>query len=229
MDEQRATPVTKLQKAINEVRKGKFVPDRENDELTRALGNPEHPGRTRGTPGSVAWKVGFPSAGGYKTWERKRKVEQTELQKLHARVQAQEEKDSQHHVGATPEATPPSQQRSSVASTENVQQPDFMGPSYPVDFITDSHQCHLMTQWLRLKVKAVIGSMFPPSPGATFHYRSIPQGYAVVMVDEITEGFEELQLDHPTGEGEIPAGSCYAYSVSMAEGAHQASELHGSS
>ena len=32
------------------------------------------------------------------------------------------------------------------------------------------------------------------APGATFHCRPIPQGYAVVMVDEIMEGFEELQL-----------------------------------
>ena len=68
------------------MREGKFVPDRENDKLTRALGNPEHPGRTRGTPGSVAWKVGFPNAGGYKTQERRRKVEQSELHELKARV-----------------------------------------------------------------------------------------------------------------------------------------------
>ena len=27
------------------------------------------------------------------------------------------------------------------------------------------------------------------------------------MVDEITEGFEDLQLDHPTGEGETRLGS----------------------
>ena len=80
MDEQLAIPVKKLRKAINEVREGKFVPDRENDELTRALWNPEHPGRTRGTSGSVAWKVGFPNAGGYKIQERRRKVEQSELQ-----------------------------------------------------------------------------------------------------------------------------------------------------
>ena len=115
-----------------------------------------------------------------------------------------------------------------MASTKLVQQPDLTGPSYPVDFIMDSHQCHLMTQWDQLKFKATVGSVFPPSPRATFYRRPIPQGYAVVMVDEITEGFEELQLDHPTGEGGDLARSCYAYSVSMAEGAHQASELDGS-
>ena len=36
----------KLLVAIEEARSGLFEPNRENDELTRALGNPEHPGRT---------------------------------------------------------------------------------------------------------------------------------------------------------------------------------------
>ena len=90
-DEQLATPVKKLQKCIIIAQQGTFVPDRENDQLTEALGNPEHPGRTRGTPGSVAWKVGFPNAGGYKTQERRRKVELSKLQKLNARVQKLEE------------------------------------------------------------------------------------------------------------------------------------------
>jgi hypothetical protein len=51
---------TEIVRAISEVREGKFIPDRENDELTRALGNPEKPGRTRGFGPSVPWKSGFP-------------------------------------------------------------------------------------------------------------------------------------------------------------------------
>ena len=35
-----------LPEAIEEARTGVFQPERENDELTRALKNPEHPGRT---------------------------------------------------------------------------------------------------------------------------------------------------------------------------------------
>ena len=58
-----------------------------------------------------------------------------------------------------------------------------------------------------MKVKAAVGSVFPTEPGTTFHCRPIPEGYARVMVDEITEGFEELQLDYPTGEGETRLGS----------------------
>ena len=104
-------------------------------------------------------------------------MEQSELQQLKARVRKLEERqDVENQLQdpaqeVTPEATPPSQRRSSVASTELVQQPDLMGPSYPVDFFTDSHQCHLMTQWLQLKVKAAVGSVFPASPEATFHCR----------------------------------------------------------
>ena len=48
----------KLLDAIEDARKGVFTPNRENDELTRALGNPEHPGRTRGK-GVVSWYEGF--------------------------------------------------------------------------------------------------------------------------------------------------------------------------
>lgn len=83
-----------------------------------------------------------------------------------------------------------------------------------------------MTQWQNLKVKASVGSVFPPSPGATFHRRPIPQGYVVVMVDEITEGFEELQLENATSDGETQVG--LEDSMSMAEGGHQPSELQGS-
>ena len=63
-DEQMRIPVKRLQHYIDAAQQGTFIPDRENDELTMVLGNPEHPGRTRGTPGSIPWKVGFTDAGG---------------------------------------------------------------------------------------------------------------------------------------------------------------------
>ena len=159
-----------------------------------ALGNPEHPGRTRGTPGSVSWKAGFLDAGGYKCQERRKKVEHTQLQALHARVQAIEEREanrSKQPAEASPEATLPSQRRSSVASTELLQPEHVLTApaSYPVDAITESQHCHLMTQWMKLKVKAAVGSVAPPEPGATFHCRPIPEGYAAMMMDEIMEEF----------------------------------------
>ena len=36
--------------AIDETQQGTFYPQRENDELTRVLKNPEHPGRAVATP-----------------------------------------------------------------------------------------------------------------------------------------------------------------------------------
>ena len=75
-------------------RKGCSFPT-ENDELARALGNPEHPGRTRGTPGSVSWVHGFPDSGGYKSRERKWKVEASEMENLNARIAKLDELESQ--------------------------------------------------------------------------------------------------------------------------------------
>ena len=75
-----------------------------------ALGNPEHPGRTRGTPGSIPWKVGFPDAGGYKTHKRRKKLEQDQLQALHERVmglqEREEEREAADHSKRPAEASP---------------------------------------------------------------------------------------------------------------------------
>ena len=62
--------------AIDEAQQGTFQPQRENDKLTRALKNPEHPGRARGI-GVVTWKVAWAGDSSYKT-HRKSKAEQEE-------------------------------------------------------------------------------------------------------------------------------------------------------
>ncbi len=139
----------------------------------------EHPGWTRGTPGSIPWKVGFSDAGGYKTHERRKKLEQDQLQALHERVMGLEDREeereaadrSKRPVEASPEATPPSQRRSSVASTELPQLEHAAPASYPVDAITESQHCHLMAEWQNFKVKAAVGSVLPTEPGATYHCR----------------------------------------------------------
>ena len=41
-----AEPLDELRKAIKDAQEGRFKPDRENDELTKALENPEHTRRT---------------------------------------------------------------------------------------------------------------------------------------------------------------------------------------
>ena len=53
-------PIEGIRNAVNDIEEVRFRPDREKDELTCGLGNAEHKGRTRATPGSKAWKYGFP-------------------------------------------------------------------------------------------------------------------------------------------------------------------------
>src|SRR3954466_11793087 len=62
-----------LIKAMNDAQLGLFRPERENDELTRSLGNPEKGGRTRGKGASVSWKKGFPQYdASYRSRQRKK-------------------------------------------------------------------------------------------------------------------------------------------------------------
>ena len=85
------------------------------------------------------------------------------------------------------EVTPPSQRRSSVASTEHVQ-PDITARRYPVDGITENEHCVLLADCGNLSLEVAKGSVHHPRPDATFHCAPIPDGYAVVMVDEIIAG-----------------------------------------
>src|SRR4051812_25258700 len=113
------------------------------------------------------------------------------MEKMNARVKALEER---HQVDEdSQEATLPSQRRSSVASTELivVAQPKLTAPtSYPVDAITEAPVWHLLAKFALLTPKAAFGNVLPHRPGGTFQSRPIPQGYAVVMVNEILEGYE---------------------------------------
>ena len=87
----------KLLVAIEEARSGLFKPNRENDELTRALGNPEHPGRTRGM-GAIPWYEGFSDWNAdYRTRarkkiaeEKKRKMEEEQRKLAYERLQGLE-------------------------------------------------------------------------------------------------------------------------------------------
>ena len=54
-----------LDTAIDEAQQGTFQPQKENDELTRALKNSKHRGRARGI-GVVPWKVACAGDSSYK-------------------------------------------------------------------------------------------------------------------------------------------------------------------
>ena len=80
--------ITQIQAQVTE---GSFVPDREHDILTKALGNPEHPGRTRGKGSKVPWKTGFPQdAHRYKS---NRNAEQRRIEQFKAVFEAMYEEE----------------------------------------------------------------------------------------------------------------------------------------
>ena len=82
-----ARVVKKLEDAIEKVKKGEFVPDREDDELTLALGNPEHWERCRGRGAGVKWNQGFPAdVATYRSSSRNKKRGLDRLSELERQV-----------------------------------------------------------------------------------------------------------------------------------------------
>ena len=210
-------PVKKIRDVLKEVEEGKFQPNRENDELSRALGNAEHSGRTRGTAGSVPWKIGFPlDVGTYRSRARKKNIANDRMQKLEDKL-AEHEKEiaelkaerrrprnsCESETHADPSPGPKSMQRSSVASTELVRPGSPSGTCHPVDCISQQELCELHVPCLNITVKVADGFAVPHKPDGTYHCRPIPDGYVVVAVDEVMKGYEGIKLDYPTGEDEI--------------------------
>ena len=77
-------PCKEIMEAINEARDGKFIPDRELDELTKALGNKEKTGRVRGLGPDYTWLIGFPEAiETYRSRERGKKRREEALLEQH--------------------------------------------------------------------------------------------------------------------------------------------------
>ena len=74
---------------------------------------------------------------------------------------------------------------------------------YPVDDIIEMTHCKLHVKVVNISMKVAGGYALPIGPTPTYHYRPVPQGYAVVGVDEIMPTFEVLKLDYPVGERDV--------------------------
>jgi hypothetical protein len=125
-------PIDALRSASKDIEEGRFHPEREKDELTRALGNDEHPGQTRTTPGSKPWKLGFPVERKIfpdRSRQRRKEREADHISQIEEelkwqsdmlnRMSQQGTAASQPQIEAAHDATgPPSQRKSSVASTD---------------------------------------------------------------------------------------------------------------
>src|SRR4051812_47914412 len=70
---------------------------------------------------------------------------------------------------------------------------------YPVDDITQMTHCELHVKVVNISMKVAVGYALPIGPTPTYHCRPVPEGYAVVGVDEIMPTFEVLDLHYPAG------------------------------
>ena len=94
----------------------------------------------------------------------------------------------------------PSHQKSSVASTE-LPDNDDDAPTmaardrFPMDDITESTPCELHVPVANLSIAAAVGYAIPiPPKEPTYHCVPVPDGYAVVGVDEVAPSFEQCGL-----------------------------------
>ena len=176
---------------------GSFVPDREHDILTKALGNPEHPGRTRGFGSKVPWKKGFPQdAHRYKS---RRNTEQRRWEEYKAVFeQMYDEKKRKEREEQETLRTPlvPS-------SAGSVDQAEPFG-MFPVDSITGPTRCKLYVPakehsrlrlpqaWPIPSVYGTVTQSLPSSPA-----------YVRVTADMVHANAMDCKLDFPTPDTEI--------------------------
>lgn len=174
---------------------GEFIAKREHDQLTAALGNPEHSGRVRGLSSRTSWKEGFPEeAKGYKKRDRYK-------QKLEERIAKQVEQHFYSLVAQNRQAFPQLFQQSEEPT---VQVPSSVGSvdtaPYPVDNITGPTPCSLLVPIGRAGKRKEVGTGLA-IPGREIQNTLIPEEYARVQVAKVHAEHTSLEIDIPTPDG----------------------------
>src|SRR6266498_2942865 len=171
------------------------MPDREHDILTKALGNPEHSGRTRGFGSKVPWKKGFPQdAHRYKSH---RNSEQRRLEEFKAAFEKMyEEKKRKEREEQETLATPPV-----PSSVGSVDQAEPFG-MFPVDSIMGPTHCKLYVPAGKgaFKIKVASGMAYPER---LWHGNPVPPAYVRVTTDMVHANCAGCKLDFPTPDTEI--------------------------
>ena len=224
MSEKIKAPFAALEKVFKEVKAGEFRPDRDNDELTLALGNPEHGGWTRGK-GRFPWCFGFKKEDcvfPYRSRERGKRRKEAQVEErvgcLEALVMLQQQQINELTSRRSQEQDPsfdetdPSKRRSSVASTEVLAGDatvidtthmidDAAAQTEAVDAIKEKTSCELYVSISNVSIKVADGYALPCVEGATCHGRPITPGYARVGVDDVQAAWRIMRLDIPGGDG----------------------------
>src|SRR6266498_2286939 len=184
--------VQKIAQIQVQVSEGSFVPDREHDILTKAQGNPEHPGRTRGFGSKVPWKKGFSQdAHRYKS---RRNAEQRRWEEYKAAFEEMyEEKKRKEREEQENLAVP--------SSAGSVDQEKSFG-KFPVDSITGPTRCKLFVPVARgaFKIEVASGMVYPER---LWHGKLVPHAYVRVTADIVHANAMDCKLDFPTPDREI--------------------------
>jgi hypothetical protein len=94
-----------------------------------------------------------------------------------------------------------------VASTEvPADEHEAPGCRYPVDDVREMTNCELHLAMKNMAFKVASGDALPCLPEALHHGNPIPAGCAHVLVLDIVSGFEDLDLDFATPEGDRRLG-----------------------
>ncbi|BAD53094.1 hydroxyproline-rich glycoprotein-like [Oryza sativa Japonica Group] len=191
---------TNLQQIVEKERAGQFVPRRERDQLTVALGTAEHSGRVRGLSSKPSWKIGFPhDAPSYKKRDKYK-------EQLSYKIYAQVKEHFYSLVAKNPTAFPrlfPDGQQPTQSTQQTTNAPSSVGSvettPFPMDGITGPTPCSLVVPIGRArKTKEVATGL--AIPGCQLHNTAIPEDYARVQVAKVHRDHISLELDIPAPE-----------------------------
>jgi hypothetical protein len=186
---------------------GTRTSNRENDVLTQALGNKEHPGRTRGA-GLVPWKLVFEEdSGTYRSRSRGKATTKAKFnqsmkemkanyeQQIDVRVQDQVNKILASRGVAAQEPAPG---RSSCGLTP-LNDVEANAP-HPIDNITEPISCRLYVRQQWTTDKVALGMAWPAGIGL-INGRPIPSRYARVRIDNILhKKYNKIEIEYPAQE-----------------------------
>ncbi|KAJ1265042.1 hypothetical protein BS78_08G047800 [Paspalum vaginatum] len=209
----------KFVEAVEKSARGEFVPDREKDELTLVLQNLEHPGRTRGY-GNMLWKYTFAvDAETYRSRHGSKAIQEERVRNL------------KNELAQTKASIPNEVARQVVAAIDSIRMQGLLPPPpaadmfsldypgrtrvhgsscastelpdqrYPIDEIQHQTSCEIHIAVMNLTTRVAYGMALPPKPDQKHHGEEIPKGYSVVNVEEVCEGFGDLELPIPGGDG----------------------------
>ena len=195
--------------------RGEFQPRRDHDELTEALGNPEHRGRVRGVSSRQSWKnveSWQSDAASYHTRQRyKEEIFQKGKEEAMREIVMGTIQDAFtstdpkmvelraqmfRQAGVLPRQGEAVVQGQMVMHTSEFQK-------NPVNEIVVQTLCTLQVPWGRSGRKKDVaqGMVQPHNPKAMYNGKPIPPDYALVDVAWTHNDYEEDELDFPTEDG----------------------------